>query len=312
MTSDRLRAWATHHRNHVSVGTTRETVPWPRREAPDPIRRRDNPHDMLRDLPDLAAHLALRATTSTPGAEPGGRREAATIAPASIAILHALDHRIRYQGDDQIRAREDEAWRCQHHTHDPKHCPNNPTLDDAGRQGALADLAMWARMIHADLDEYDPQPDQLPDHHTWTTVCNWLDRHLDQWTFAYPDEAGEFLRDLTGWHSTMRRELGETDPVRLRHRYGDQACGHEILQRTDSLFQCRGCLQTWSLVEMMRQARWHSDVTLAEAADQTGVKLGTLKQWVKRGKLQPVDDRRPARYRLRDVRDLADQSRRAG
>lgn len=251
-------------------------------DRPQPIPRRLDTVAMLQDLPDLAAHLELRIMTSEPGAEPGGgRREARTVMPGNIAIMHALDARVDRPNESQ-----------------------EPDTDDGdGRRGALGELASWARAIHEDLDGYEPLPAPLPEL-TMASVCAWLVTHYLTWSAVMPEVAPEFEHEVERWHSTMRRALGETDPVQLRHRYPEgEACGHEIRQRTDSLFQCKGCMQTWSLVEMMRQARWHSDVTLAEAADQLGVKLGTLKQWVKRGKLAPVDDRRPARYRLRDIRE---------
>lgn len=255
-------------------------------DRPQPIPRRIDTPAMLRDLPDLAAHLALRMVTAEPGAEiGGGKREAAHVAPVNVAILHALDDRV-----DR-----------------PNESIEPDTDDPDGRRGALGELVSWVQAIREDLDGYEPHPKPLPAVNM-ASVCSWLLAHYPVWSSAMPEVAPEFDREVERWHSTMRRALGETDPVQLRHRYPeDEACGWEIQQRTDSLFQCRGCMQTWSLVEMMRQARWHSDVTLAEAADQLDVKLDTLKQWVKRGKITPVDSRRPARFRLLDIRDARER-----
>ena len=264
------------------------------------IPAREQLEQQLADIPDLATHLWHRIGTSTPGdtaARRGPRIPSAT-PPVNLTLLHALDQRPRYGGDDIATAQADERYWAQHHA---------DASDPDGRQGLHADITTWAAMIHADLDGYEPTPAPLPDNPSLTTACGWLIDHATVWASIHPDEAPELERCINHWHRFLRRELGETDPIQLRHRDpGDRhACGNLIEQATDGTFECLGCHQQWTLGEMMRRARLLSDVTAAEAADQLGISLNTVRQWHKRGRLIPVNDKHPRLFRLGDVRALA-------
>lgn len=297
-------------------------------ERPQRMEAKPGTEAQLRDLPDILTHLALRLTSSQPGAEPGGgRREAAHVAPVNIGILHALDDRRRWQSDDMLGALDDERWRCPHATHRPLDCPWE--ADDGGRQGVLADLDMWADWIFGDLEQWSPklvdappQPATIHGTSGWlaTHHCAWLallDRDLAAETRGLIEQGQrEFEREVHGWHTRLRHELGESDPVPLRHN-NLGGCGGQLLPLADGIrHECVDCHEVLTPGEMLGLARWQSDVTLAEAAEalgpKLGITLGQLRQWVKRDTdfPQPVDDRYPARYLLRDLRDHAE--RRAG
>lgn len=258
-------------------------------DRPQPIPRRLDTVAMLQDLPDLAAHLELRIMTSEPGAEPGGgRREARTVMPGNIAIMHALDARVD---------RPNESL--------------EPDTDDGdGRRGALGELASWARAIHEDLDGYEPQPAPLPEL-TMASVCAWLVAHYPTWSAVMPEVAPEFEHEVERWHSTMRRALGETDPVQLRHT-NLGGCGQPMEQLADGVrFECRGCHDVLTLHEMLGLARWQADVTLREASEALGIPLITLKRWAAAGTIEPT--RREVRPRLYPLREIkAERDRRRG
>lgn len=272
----------------------------------------------LHELPDLAAHLALRLTSSQPGTETGGKRDPAETAPVHLAILHALDDRHRYAGDNMPAYMEDEAWRCPHAAHPPRECPWE--ADDDGRQGLLPDLALWARMINDDLEQYDPElPEDLPEEFTVASVCDWLARHHRRWATLddgasdqrLSAEVAEQLRraradmdnDVKRWHNRLRSELGERDPITLRHSTAG-GCGHIIEPRDGGTwYGCTGCGEVFDhAAGLKRLAELQAPPTLTEASALTGIPLITLKRRVTDGELTAVNPgRRPARYRLRDV-----------
>lgn len=289
---------------------------------PEPLRAKEGTAGQLADLPDIVAHLALRLTSSAPGAEHGGgRREAAHVAPVNVGVLQILDDRRRH-GDDILTRRDDERWRCQHHSHSPADCPHADTEDDAGGQGVVADLETWADWISGDLEQWHPQlPEEVPDDSTLAGLCDWLARHYPRWQelldSGLSDEShqlvaraiDQFERDVRRWHTALRRELGETDPVPLRHA-NLGGCGGRLLPLTDGIrHECVECHEVLTPGEMLGLARWQSDVTLAEAAEVLGLSVDRVRQWVKRDPTfpRPVDNSYPARYLLRDVRAYAEQ-----
>lgn len=302
--------------------------PVPVEPPPDLAPPRDRTTtERLRELPDLAAHLALRLTTSRPGTEPTGtRRDPAETAPVHLAILHALDPRHRYAGDNMPAYLDDEAWRCPHATHSKDDCPWE--ADDDGRQGLLPDLAAWARMIHGDLEQYAPHlPDELPDRFTIANCCDWLARHHGRWMslVAGPSPAlsatsadqlrhahTEMDRDVTRWHNRLRNELGERDPVTLRHTTAG-GCGNIIEPRDGGTwYACTGCGEVFDhAAGLKRLAELQAPPTLAEASVATGISMTTLRRWVGDKSLLPINPGvRPARYRLRDVRAEAEREKR--
>lgn len=295
---------------------------------PDLAPRRDRTTTgRLRELPDLAAHLALRLTTARPNTDPvGSKGDPAETAPIHLAVLHALDPRHRYAGDNMPAYLEDEAWRCPHATHSQRECPWE--ADDDGRQGLLPDLAIWARMIHGDLEQYDPHlPDDLPEEFTLTTCCDWLAIHHGRWTalVATPSPAvsatsadqlrhaqAEMDRDVTRWHNRLRSELGERDPIVLRHTTAG-GCGNVIEPRDGGTwYGCTGCGEVFDhAAGLKRLAELQAPPTLSEAAVANGVSVTTLRRWVADGSLLPVNPGvRPARYRLRDVRAEVERDKR--
>lgn len=250
---------------------------------PDPIPARTDTQQRLADLPDLAAHLHLRMLTSAPGAEHGSKSDPARRAPGNIDVIHALDARIyphRRTGQQPIE---------------------QYGRDADGDRGLPGELALWCRMMFEDLDGYEPAPDPLP-RQTVASMCAWITRHYQLWASIAPDVVGELDAEIERWHTRLRRMLGETDPIQLRHRHLTN-CGGLIDQTASGWFECRNCHQTWTGAQMMQEARFHADVTLAEAADQLGVTLGQLRQWKKRDHdfPKPVSKGHPARYWLRDL-----------
>jgi len=177
----------------------------------------------LHELPDLAAHLAYRLTTSRPAAEPGGRGDPAETAPMHLAILHALDDRPRHSGDLALDYADDEAWQCPHASHPAKECPWE--ADDDGRQGLLPDLALWARMIAGDLETYDPKlPGDLPDPATITTICAWLLEHHPRWEQLTDGPAARLL-SATSHHQLAR---GQQEMARDVKRSARSLAGWQI------------------------------------------------------------------------------------
>lgn len=259
--------------------------------TPHKIPQRRTTKERLRDLPDLAAHIHLRIRTATPGADhAGARRDPATLTPGNLDIIHALDTRVYPHQTSDTSHRDPHGW------------------DDAGDRGLPATLTIWARMIFEDLDGYQPEPTPLPETQTVTTICEWLHTNYPTWARIMPEAAAEFDQEIRDWHTRLRYALGETDPVQLRHRHRSR-CGGTIEQATNGAFECINCHKQWTADEMMKYARFHADVTLTEAADQLGIKPGTLRQWKKRDPNfpEPVETRHPARYRLSDIKQHAEQ-----
>lgn len=304
-TERRLRLAALDQHDIPTVGVTKPSA--------------DLPHHVtttqqLVDLVDIVANLTLRLTTSTPGVEQiRTKRKAEEVAPVNVAVLHALDDRIKDRGpmgginDNMPERLEDEGWKCKHHSHTEDDCPHEN--DDAGRQGVLPDLWVWARMIEADLMEADPKlPEELPDPATMATVASWLVDHHERWGELFPAEGVEFAKDVKRWHNRLRAELGEHDPPTLRHG-GVGGCGNELAQLADQVrYECRGCHEVLTMPEMLSLAKWNSAVTLAEAHDLLAkepsvptVPLSTLKHWAKTGRIEATTHHRPKLYWLRDI-----------
>ena len=292
-------------------------------DPPAPITsRKGDLVAQLRDLPDLAAHLALRATTSAPGVEPGSAGDPAYQAPANLAVLHILDQRRHGRGDDVPRLiyADQQHYQCAWHglPHNHSECPVE--ADDDGTTGLLPALCQWADMIAADLDGREPGADSPPPTDpddpaltpTWASVCDWLARHVTGWAAVNP-EAEQLLRAGVGrWHARLRAELGEHEPVPLYHR-NLGGCGGKLLPLADGIrHECADCHEVLTPGEMLGLARWQADVTAGEAAAALGVPVSTVKWRIAKHELRPVDDRYPARYPLREVARLCPEARHAG
>lgn len=267
--------------NHITTGRTHnDACNWPR---PTPVPQRLDTTAMLRDIPDLYTHLELRLITNEPGTEPGGgRREAAHIAPVHVAILQLLD---------------DRADR-------PNASAEPHVTDDGGRRGTLGELTSWTHAIHED----HPHPTPLPGN-TIAEVCSWLIRHYPTWAEHMPEAAQDFTREVTRRHSAMRRALGETDPVSLRHT-NLGGCGEPLEQLADGVrYECRGCHDVLTPAEMIGLAKWQADVTLREASITLGIPLITLKRWATGPDpvIHPTRDGRPRLFALRDIKAERDR-----
>lgn len=175
----------------------------------------------------------------------------------------------------------------------------------------LADLLMAVRVIVEEFAD-TPRAGQLPDwpDHTWSPVCAWLrlcaplwssDAFTEEWVGDAVRKAHTGLRQLTRAPREVRLRCSVPGCIDRAHMQpGDQwllcEAGHQIDIEAER----------WSFLE-------NQDWTLAETRDACRTWLGvsvsmhTLNSWVRRGKLRPVDDSSPRRYRFREVRALIER-----
>lgn len=247
--------------------------------------------DLATLLPDL---LDPRHGAPQAGERPTPTGRAHSPAPVRLDVLQALDTRPRVTGDDA----PDRVW------HDrqpgPWHLDGTQRWTRTGpahRQGLLPDLQQWAR-------RYGHHAPPVTLSETISVLLARLDWALEQpW-------AGDLVVDVDWWWRHLRNLAGERhrDPYLPRCKtcqfpvsevpgpVGDD--GREV---RSGVWRCEGCgRETLMDVELGRLAE--PLVTLAEAAELTGVPITTLKSRVKAGTLLAVlQEGRPARYPLREI-----------
>lgn len=245
----------------------------------------------LADIVDLAALLPALLTSRTAPASGSGRAPGGSTAhspsPVRLDILQALDGRLRDLGDDA----EDRAW------HD--------RMAGDHRQGLLPDLYQWAKLIEAEMYDTSPQmPAELPEAPTLTSVVAWLQQHLD-WALTQRWSV-ELVRDIDWWWRRVRHLVGERDPYQPRCPRClfpiEPAVGAVVDSHVPGIWRCLGCGNETSLDAALKRLA-EPVVTLAQAAEITGVPFRTLQSRARAGKLLPVtsSSARPALYRLRDA-----------
>lgn len=246
-------------------------------EFSGPHRRDIDPIQRLREIPDLAVEALLTATAPNPGASTGRTRrpKPGSKPPANLDILDAL--------------RPDP---------DGIHATVHGEIAQAVR-------AVWEDHPHLDL----PTPSLSGD-------CDWLITHRDLWQ---PDPfLSEFVTDsATRAHRQLER-LCRVEHA-MRYRCPRLGCGNRAhLQPGNRWLVCEGghtldieaergrflSMQDWTLTET------HSALKLYRGID---VPLGSLKGWAARGRIQPIDNRKPQRFNFGAVcRFLAERQRLAG
>lgn len=192
--------------------------------------------------------------------------------------------------------------------------PTDQHIEDGDPTGSLLlELLTAVRVVVEEFADDRPQwADPLPDwpDHTWTAVCAWLrlcaplwssDAFTEEWVGDAVRKAHTGLRQLTRAPREARLRCSVPGCIDRAHMQpGDQwllcEAGHQIDIEAER----------WTFLE-------NQDWTLAETRDACRTWLGvsvsmhTLNSWVRRGKLRPVDDSSPRRYRFREVRDLLQQ-----
>ena len=128
-----------------------------------------------------------------------------------------------------------------------------------------------------------------------SSVCWWLSWAYRDYQEVDEEGAAYFEEAVGWWHSNIRGLLGERDTQWPIHE-----CGWAIMPRgKGSWYGCTGCGEVLDVSSGLR--RLGTALPLSRMREETGVKLNTLKQWVKRGKLTPVVEARPALYAVEDV-----------
>ena len=234
----------------------------------------------LTEIAELAALLpALAHPSNGQGGAATTRGVAHSPAPARLAILHALDKRLRDLSDDA----EDRAW-------------HDRAAGGEHRQGLLPDLYQWAKLIDAEAREDGYQPDELPDELiTIVAVIGWLQTWTD---WAQEQDFGPaYAADVDWWWRHLRGLAGERDDYVPRCT----ACHFPITETDGGIWQCAGCQAETSIDAALHRLA-EPLVTLSQGVALTGVPRGTLKQWRNDGRLLPIE----GRYRLRDIEQLRD------
>ena len=238
-------------------------------------RRHDlDPLTMLREIPYRAVEAILTAQAPNPAARSERTKKPkhpAPSAPINLGVLDAL----------------------------------RPDPDGIGAtihaEIAQAVRAVWEDHPHLDL----PTPSLSGD-------CAWLITHAHLWQ---ADEfLGEFVADAaTTAHRALER-LCNVEPA-MRYRCPRLGCGARAHMQPGNRWLV--CESGHTLDVEAERGRFLSmqDWTLTETASAlriyrgTETPLNTLKTWVKRGRIVPVDDRRPQRFNFAAVCRVVAESR---
>lgn len=236
-------------------------------------RRRDiGPAQTLREIPDLAAEALATAYARNPGGRaPQTRRpKPGSRPPANLDVIDALRP-------------------------DP----------DGIRTSVHSEIAQAVRAVWEDNRDLE-----LPEQSTIAGDCAWLVTHESLW--ASDEFLLAFVSDSARMAYGMLQRLVRTERE-VRFRCPRTGCGDRAhMQPGGQWLQCesghsldvnaeRGrflSMQDWTLTET-HSALW---TYLGQS-----VPLDTLKTWVKRGKIEPVDERRPLRFNFGAVCKFIDQ-----
>lgn len=241
----------------------------------------------LHEIPDLAVEAWQTIDAPHRSATTGGHKPTKAAAHPAPTNLHALVA----------------LW-----------APTDADIDQGDPTGSLLlELLMAVRVVVEEFADDRPQwADPLPDwpERTWTAVCAWLRLCAPLWSsdpFTEEWVGDAVRRAYTGLRALVRA------PKEVRLRCSVPGCiDRARVQPGDQWLLCEAGHQ----VDIEAQ-RWtfldNQDWTLAETRDACQTWLGakvslhTLNAWVRRGRLRPVDDGRPKRYRFREVRELLAQ-----
>ena len=250
--------------------------------------------DGLRDLPELVATAATAvrgerlggtsSTRSVPGSRPPLNLDALALTgftdlphPTTWAIRDGgivwTTHRHEVQADSEL--------------------PGSP----------LSVLAAWVRFADGEMWDggHDHQPPE--DKPTVSSECAWLLRHIvwildQQWV-------DELALDVALMVRECRAILRERPTYRPRCQR--QGCGGR-LRDEGSVWRCDTCLQAAGdgRLTLRQVVAQQEPMTVGQLVRAFGLSRDAVNGWIKRGRLEPVDDARPARYDVLDALRIAD------
>lgn len=247
---------------------------------------------LLGELPELCARLEAGEIDGPTRTTRRAPRDPAELSPVNLGRLDALDRRSKREVLNHV----DRLGRPH---------PGRPGRVGQGenRLGILPTLDGWAVLLEADMMDRSPElPDELPSPATISSVCGWLSRHLHWW--ADQPQWDEFAPDVARQHQRARALTGWQSDDRHVHA-GEGGCGGLVVHVGADIWRCNGCGRERSLQSVMT-------VTLPQAAAMSGVPEKTLRNWVSRHLVEPIDPsvgERSRRYDVNQVRRVRDEQR---
>lgn len=179
-------------------------------------------------------------------------------------------------------------------------------LDDL--QHSWGVLGTWARDWHefADMKGHLPEP-------TWRCVCEFLAKWWPTMATEHP-AADEFAEEILEVDRRLRAHqradrtwlpLPGSPICPIVHPGEDTSCGGLLLEHQDERrVRCRDCGEEWTRSDYPRLAELlgvdPQPVTIKAAADYAQMPVATLRLWIRRGWVTPVDGL-PVRVMYADV-----------
>lgn len=171
------------------------------------------------------------------------------------------------------------------------------------RKQAMRDtLESWCWLAHDEMLDDNQQPTTV-DHPSVSEACAWLLRHIvwildQQWVDELAIDVALMVREC--------RAILRERPT-YRPRCQRQGCGGR-LRDEGSVWRCDTCLQAAGdgRLTLRQVVAQQEPMTVSQLVRAFGLSRDAVNGWVRRGRLEPVDDARPARYDVLDALRLAD------
>ena len=259
--------------------------------------------DGLRDLPELGALAVAALPGEHLGGEGGARGVPGSRPPLNVAALDLFTVRTSaiVVGDPVGEA--DLAYRI------------------GSRKQAVRDtLESWCWLAHDEMLEDGQQPMDPRGPRLFvvdpagviagpwwpisvSAACAWLLRHIvwildQQWVDELAIDVALMVREC--------RAILRERPT-YRPRCQRQGCGGR-LRDEGSVWRCDTCLQAAGdgRLTLRQVVAQQEPMTVGQLVRAFGLSRDAVNGWIKRGRLEPVDDARPARYDVLDALRIAD------
>ena len=251
--------------------------------------------DGLAALPELGALAATALPGEHLGSEGGARTVPGSRPPLNVAVLDLTRRSLPTAAPVAAaeRARTEIAWVG----------GDGRARPDMGlAAGILTTLEGWTRLAEGEmLDAGRIEPGTLADHPTVDSECAWLLRRIlwvleQQWVVELADDVHRMVRGCRG----ILHERPEYKP----------SCPncHGLLVEEASFWHCPDCGTDHrdDRMSLRTAVALQLPMTVGELVKAFGWSRDTINSWVTRGRLEPANEERPARYHVLDALRLAD------
>lgn len=163
-------------------------------------------------------------------------------------------------------------------------------------KGELAILHGWCQLVDDKAaGGLAPIPEQTP---TWAGVCRYLTETASWWEGQ--DMAGDCQREIRAVHGRLRALAR----IPAEPRYKCTHCGGRAHMRdNNSWLSCEDCGAVIDhRAEIAQAMARRPPMTVGQIADELGVKRDTIKKWIARRQVVPVQVR--GRVRLFDIEEV--------